>query len=266
MPRAIHEFRYWLLRYRRVWRATILSSVLTPAVYLGSVGSGLGSMVGRHASASLGGVTYLVFLAPGLLAAQAMLTAQAEATFPVYAAVTWTRSYRAAAASPLSPADIFFGHLMFIIFRITMNSAVFLVVMAVFGTLRSPLALASLPAAVLTGAAMAVPLQALAVTCTSDTPLNLIQRFGIVPVFLFSGTFYPVTRLPAWARDIAYATPLWHGVALCRSITLDPPGGVPLDASLGHIAYLVVFTAAGMIIALRAYAPRLQNLRQAIGP
>src|SRR5580692_9916288 len=142
---AVREFRYWLTNYRRTWRGSIYTSFLSPVLYLGAMGLGLGKLVDAHGTARLGGVSYLAFLAPGLLAAAAMQSGIEESTYPVLGSVKWRRTYYAAAASPLRPADIFHGHLLFTIMRLVMNSAIFLVVMAAFGAITSPWVLAGVP-------------------------------------------------------------------------------------------------------------------------
>ena len=251
---AVRELRYWLTNYRRTWRGSIYSSVLNPLLYLGAMGIGLGTLVDAHGTARLGGLSYLAFLAPGLLAAAAMQAAVEESTYPVLGSVKWRRTYYAAAASPLRPADLFHGHLLFTTMRLAMNSAVFLAVMAAFGAVASPWALAALPAAVLTGLAFAAPVEAWAITVTKDTSFALIFRFGLIPLFLFSGTFFPITQLPAWLRPLAYVTPLWHGVALCRSLTL---GTASLGGALAHVTYLAAVAAVSIAAGNRSYARRL---------
>ena len=251
---AVREFRYWLTNYRRTWRGSIYSSVLSPLLYLGAMGVGLGTLVDAHGTASLGGLSYLAFLAPGLLAAAAMQAAVEESTYPVLGSVKWRRTYYAAAASPLRPADLFHGHLLFTTMRLAMNSAIFLAVMAVFGAVASPWALAALPAAVLTGLAFAAPVEAWAITVTKDTSFALIFRFGLIPLFLFSGTFFPVSQLPVWTRPLAYITPLWNGVALCRSLSL---GTASLAGALAHVAYLAAVAAVGIAAGNRSYRRRL---------
>ena len=251
---ALRAFRFWLVNYRRTWRGTIYSSVLNPLLYLGAMGVGLGTLVDRHGTGSLGGVSYLAFLAPGLLAAQAMQTAVGESTYPVLASVKWLKTYQAAAASPLRPADLFAGHLLFTTMRLAMNCAIFMVAMAVFGAVGSPWVIAALPVAVLTGVAFAAPIDAYAVTREKDQGFAILFRFGMIPMFLFSGTFFPVSQLPAWAQPVAYATPLWHGVALCRELSL---GTATLPAAAGHVAYLAAVTAIGLSAGARTYRRRL---------
>ncbi len=251
---AVRQFRFWITNYRRTWRGTIYSGVLNPVLYLGAMGLGLGTLVDAHGTSSLGGVSYLAFLAPGLLAASAMQTAMGESTYPVFGSVKWLKTYQAAIASPLRPADLFHGHLLFTAMRLAMNSVVFLAVMAAFGAVRSPWAIVGLPAAVLTGMAFATPIEAYTMTCTKDTSFAMVFRFGIIPLFLFSGTFFPISQLPVYIRPLAYITPLWHGVALCRSLSL---GTVQPGASAVHVGYLVAVTALGIIAGNRTYQRRL---------
>jgi lipooligosaccharide transport system permease protein len=251
---AVREFRYWLTNYRRTWRGSIYTSVLSPVLYLGAMGLGLGKLVDAHGTARLGGVSYLAFLAPGLLAATAMQAGVEESTYPVLGSVKWRRTYYAAAASPLRPADIFHGHLLFTAMRLAMNSAVFLAVMAAFGAVTSPWVLAALPVAVLTGLAFAAPIEAWAITVVKDTSFALVFRFGLIPLFLFSGTFFPVTQLPAWIRPLAYITPLWNGVALCRSLSL---GTATVGGTLVHVGYLAALAAVSIAVGNRTYRRRL---------
>ena len=251
---AVRELRFWLTDYRRTWRGSIYSSLLNPLLFLGAMGLGLGTLVNARGDAALGGVSYLSFIAPGLLAATAMTTAVGESTYPVLASVKWLKTYQAASASPLRPADIFHGHMLFVALRLTMNCAIFLAVAAALGAVQSVWAIAALPVAVLTGMAFTAPIEAWAITRNRDTSFAVIFRFGMIPLFLFSGTFFPITQLPAWLRPIAYATPLWHGVALCRALTL---GAVTLGGALITVGYLVGLTAIGVAAGNRSYRRRL---------
>ena len=251
---AARHFRFWLTDYRRTWRGSIYSSVLNPVLYLSAMGLGLGALVNRHGTAHLGGVSYLVFLSPGLLAAQAMQTGIGECTYPVLGSVKWNRTYQAAVASPLRPGDVFYGHQLFVTMRLLMNCGMFLAVMAVFGAVRSPAVIAALPAAMLTGLAFAAPVEAWAITRNNDSGFAVVFRCVLIPLFLFSGTFFPVTQLPAWIRPVAFITPLWHGVALCRGISL---GTLTASGALLHVAYLVAWVAAGLAVGRLTYRRRL---------
>jgi len=249
---AARQLRFWLTNYRRTWRGSIYSSVLNPVLFLGSIGLGLGTLVNTHHH--LHGVSYLAFLAPGLLAAAAMETAVGESTYPVYGSLKWNKVYQAAAASPLRPVDIFHGHVLFVTLRLAMNSAIFLAVAAAFGAVQSKWMIAALPVAVLTGLAFATPIEAWAVTRTRDTSFTMIFRFFMIPLFLFSGVFFPITQLPGWLQPVAYLTPLWHGVSLCRALNLGTAdlGQVAIDAG-----YLAALAAAGLLAGNRTYRRRL---------
>jgi len=251
---SFRAFRCWLTVYRRIWRSSIWSSVLGPLFYLGAMGFGLGSLVDKHGTASLGGVSYLAFVAPAILASSAMNTAMGEATYPVFGSIKWNKIYVGMQASPLRPADVFRGHLMFMTMRIAMNAAVVTVFMVAFGATRSAWVVLAWPAAVLTGLAFAAPIAAWAVTVTTENNFAYLFRFGMMPLMLFSGTFFPVSQLPGWLRLLAYVTPLWNGVALCRALSLGRPDW---PGALGHVAYLVALAAIGIWAGARTYRGRL---------
>ena len=253
---AFRAFRCWLTVYRRIWRSSIWSSVLGPVFYLGALGFGLGTLVDRHGTASLGGVSYLAFVAPAILASGAMNTAMGEASYPVFGSVKWNKIYIWAQASPLRPSDIFRGHLMFMTMRIAMNSALVTMFLWVFGAARSAWVVMAWPAAVLTGLAFAAPVAAWAITVKQANSFAYVFRFGLMPLMLFSGTFFPLSQLPGWLRALAYATPLWHGVALCRAFSLGYAVDDPLGM-LGHAAYLAVVAAVGIWAGARTYRRRL---------
>jgi lipooligosaccharide transport system permease protein len=246
-------YLYWAYQYKKTWRSSITTSFLFPVLYLLGMGLGLGSLVDRHAH-TVGGVSYLDYIAPGLLAATAMQIGATDAMYPVMAAIKWFRTYFAMLSTPLRVDDVLIGHLAWIATRVALVSAAYLAVIAAFGVVASPWAILALPAAVLTGVAFAAPLAAFAATQEGDLPFSTIQRFALIPLFLFSGTFFPVSQLPGWLQPVAYATPLYHGVELCRGLVL---GTLPLGSGLGDVAYLVALTAVGLLVGRRTYAARL---------
>ena len=251
-PRWLRATAYWAYQYKRTWRGSITTSFLYPVLYLTAIGKVLGWLIAqRHPS--VGGVSYLAFLAPGLLAATAMQVGGSDAMYPVMGAIKWLRTYFAMLATPLDVTDVLVGHLAWIAGRLTVVATIFLGIMAAFGTVHSALAVAALPAAVVTGMAFAVPIAAFASTAQNDTPFTTIYRFGLIPLFLFSGTFFPIALLPGWLRPVAEVTPLYHGVALCRGLVLGHPGA----GAIGHAAYLVVLIAVGFRIAMATYRRRL---------
>jgi lipooligosaccharide transport system permease protein len=251
MAYSLRAYEYWLAVYRRVWRGTIFTSVLNPVLYLSALGIGLGKLVNGGANPL--GVPYLDFVAPGLLAAVGMQIATIESSFPVRGAIRWNRQYHAMLATPLRVRDLVTGHLLYVATRVAIASAVYLAVIAGFGAVRSPLAVLAWPVVVLVGLAFAAPVSALSAWAENEI-FNPLFRFAITPMFLFSATFFPVTRLPRGLRELAYVTPLWHGVDLVRHLTL---GTATLGLSLLHVAYLALWFLAGVALARRAYAGRL---------
>ncbi|HEX4518133.1 MAG TPA: ABC transporter permease [Gaiellaceae bacterium] len=254
MARIWPAFGYWLALYRRTWRGTIVISVANPLLFLLGIGVGLGHLVDQNGSSTLAGVSYSAFFAPGLLAASAMQTAYLESGGRVAGAAGWVGSYRAAATTPLEPAQIMAGHLLFVAFRVLVSSAAFVVVMAAFGVADGWWAIATLPAALLTGLAFAAPVAAWAVGLRSLARINAAFRFVVMPMYMFSGTFFALDQLPRGLRIVAYALPLAQGVALCRSLSL---GTATTPGVLAHIAYLLAFVVVGMAAARVTYRRRL---------
>ncbi|MBS2539531.1 ABC transporter permease [Catenulispora sp. NF23] len=264
-PMAIRELRGLLTNYRRTWRASIVSSVLAPLLSLVALGMSLGKIVdagpGAHTFGTIDGrpVKYLLFLAPALLANTAMQTALGESMYPVMSSMKWQKTFHASIASPLGSFDVFLGRVLFVGLRVLMNSAIFLGVMTLFGAVRAAGpgglgALLALPVAALTGLAFATPVIAWAVLQDRDTGFSAVFRFVMIPMFLFSGTFFPVTQLPLVIRPLAYVTPLWHGVDLCRGLAL---GTATAGSVLLHLAYLSAVVGAGLWYGARTFRRRL---------
>lgn len=250
---AFRSYEFWVAQYRRVWRGSVVTSIVNPIFYLSAIGIGLGTLVNK-AHSTPGGVTYLAYVAPGVLAATAMQVATTEASWPVLGSIKWTRSYYAMLATPLGIRDVVVGHQLWMATRVVSSSAVYLGVIAAFGGIHSWLALFALPACLLIGFAFSAPMAAYAATREQDSAFVAVFRFAVVPMFLFSGTFFPVSRLHTPLRQIAYATPLYHGVSLCRGLTL---GTIGWSAALGHVAYLLAVGVVGLACALRTYRMRL---------
>ena len=254
---ALRTTEYFARAYLRTWRASIMTTFLGPVLYLTAMGVGLGSFVDHRVpgGAGLGHVSYLRFVAPALVATTAMQTAATESTFPIMGALKWTRSYLGMLATPLEVGDVLAGHLLWIGARILGAVTIYVAVMSAFGAASSPEILLAIPAGLLTGLAFALPLVAFSGTQEDDAIFNVVLRFGIVPLFLFSGTFFPLSQLPAVLRAVAYALPLWHGVDLCRGLAL---GRAPLGRSLLHVAYLAGLAGAGGLLARISFRRRLR--------
>ena len=249
---------YWTW-YRRNWRATAVSSVLQPLLFLLAFGVGFGSLIegtGRAAEAT-GGADYLVWLAPALLAVSAVQSAAFESTYPVLSGFKWQRVYHAMVAGPISPAQVAAAHLSWVSLKLAGSGAIYIAVIAAFGGVRSPGIVVSLLAAVLTGAAVASLITAFSATLTNEgAAFATLFRFVVIPMTLFSGTFFPVDRLPGWVQPAVWVSPLWHGTELARAAALDRWDPLP---AWGHLGYLLVLLAVGAWLAMRLFDRRLSR-------
>lgn len=253
---ALREFGYWMRRYRRIWRGSVVISVVNPLLFLAALGGGLGKLVDAHHSGHLAGTPYLDFLAPGLLAASAMQNAFVEGAFPVFQSARAQGNYPAAAATAMRTGDILAGHLLFVVFRILTSGALFLAVTVAFGVTGPGRALLTLGPVLLTGTAFAMPLVAWAITVERPSRINGVYRFVLMPLYMFSGTFFPASQLPGALRTVAACTPLYQGVELTRHIALGTAGAA---ATAVHTGYLLVFTLTGIVLARRGYTRRLHR-------
>jgi lipooligosaccharide transport system permease protein len=252
-PMWLRAAGYWGYQYKRTWKSSIATSFLIPILYLAAMGIALGSLIDKH-SHGVGGVSYLAYLAPGLLAGTSMQIGTNDMMYPVLGAIKWMRTYLAMLAGPLSVYDVLIGHLAWVAARIAIVVSIYLAVMAAFGTIFSFWAILALPVAVLTGMAFAAPMAAFAATLDKDSGFSTLYRFVIIPLFLFSGIFFPISQLPLVLQVVAYISPLFHGVALCRDLTL---GTVHLWPDLGHAAYLCLWVGVGYAVGRHTFARRL---------
>ncbi len=251
-PSALRQLEHDLLVFRRGWFGYLLSGLSQPFLYLLSMGIGLGVYVNR--SGTPGGVPYLNYIAPALLVTQAMMVAAAESAWPIMSKFHWSKTYLAALNTPLRINDLMLGDLLWIGLRLTLLACLFFVPIVLFGAVSSPLAVLAIPVAILTGLAFAAPIIAFTATQRGDTAFNMLFRFGITPLFLFSGTFFPVEKMPLLLQPLAWVTPLFHGVALARALSLgqvDPAGDVV------HLAVLIGFVIVGVVAGTITYRRRL---------
>jgi len=252
--RSLRVLEHDLLVFRRGWYSYLLSGLSQPFLYLMAMGIGLGLYVNRNPGA-LGGVPYLDYIAPALLVTQAMMAAAFESAWPIMGKIEWDKTYHAALNTPLNALDLLAGDLMWIAFRATLLSVLFLVVIVAVGAAASPLVVLAVPVAVLTAMAFAAPIMAFTATQTGDGGFNALFRFGITPLFLFSGTFFPIEKLPPFLQPVAWITPLYHGVAAARSLSMGQIE--PLGLSV-HVAVLVAVAGAGLFAARITFRRRLE--------
>lgn len=245
--------RNWLV-YRRLWGRSLAFGFLQPVLFLTAMGIGIGTLMTQQSLEAFGGVEYIDWLGPGLLAAMAMQTATFESTYPIMNKIMWGRNYEAMLSTPLGIRSILLGELGWSAFRIGSLAVVFLVVLWLFGIPRSPLAVLAVPAAVLIGLAFSACLIAFTATQHNDVGFSAVFRFVINPLFLFSGTFFPLAQLPDGLQVVAWATPLFHGVQLVRGAILDQldPGTAVL-----HAGYLVAMIVIGAVLAERNLTRRM---------
>ncbi|HKR52385.1 MAG TPA: ABC transporter permease, partial [Pseudonocardiaceae bacterium] len=230
---VIEERWFW---YRRNWRATAISSLLQPLLLLAAFGVGFGRLidVSGHAAQVTGGVSYLVYLAPALLVIGAVHTATFESTYPILSAFRWQRTYWGVTATPITPGQLAGGQLTWIALRLLVSGTAYLLVVVLFGAMRGPGVLASLVFAVLCGMAFSAPLVAFSAAQENEgTAFIAVFRFVVMPMTLFSGTFFPISQLPEVIQPLAWISPLWHGTELARGAVL---GTMALWPVVGHIA------------------------------
>ena len=239
--------------YRRLWHGSVFSSFLIPVLFLAAIGLGLGGLVDQR-SHTVGGVSYLHFVTPGLLAAMAMQLAASGGLWPIMAGTKWIRFYHGVIATPVEAKDVYGGYVIWSAIRSAMSAAAFLLVAAVLGGVGSWWGILALPATVVTATAFTAPLVAFAATQDTDLSFPIIIRLVIMPLFLFSGTFFPVSQLPGWARPLVWLSPLWHGVELCRAATI---GRISWDSGALHLAVLVAIIAASWWWGTRTFTRKL---------
>jgi lipooligosaccharide transport system permease protein len=233
--------------YRRTWLFGMIAWFLEPVIYLLAMGLGLGAYM-----ESIRGVDYLEFIAPGLLATAAMYGATFEATWNTFTKIERFGVYEAARATPLTPEDVALGEVLWSATRATIHGTAFAVVATAFGVFRSPWALLAIPALIPIGVVFAI----IGLTYTYvSSRIDYIAYYWtmfITPVFLFSGIFFPLDRLPDWVRVMAFCSPLYHGTNMMRALT----SGAPLDA-LAPLLWLLAAALATVWLPLTLIKRRL---------
>jgi lipooligosaccharide transport system permease protein len=226
---------------------------IQPILFLAAIGLGVGGLVEQN-TGDVDGVSYLAFIAPGLLAASTMLVGAGEALWPLMGRLKWMGSYKAMIATPITPADAFGGWLVWIVLRSALAAVAFLAAAALLGGVPSLWGVFAIPGAVLNAAAFAAPIGAFTATQDTDYRFPVIMRLGIMPLFLFSGTFFPVEQLPDGMQPLAWLSPLFHGAELCRGATT---GTIETGAVLVHVAVLAAVLAVSWAWGTRAFTRRL---------
>lgn len=252
---ALRLAPYWASVLRRSWRAGVVSSLLSPLLYVVAMGVLLGGFVAADPSELEGAGSYLAFVVPGLLAAHAMQLTMGDMSFPVMAALKWDKTYYAMHAAPIGVASIMLAHVAFAVLRACVACALFVAVLIPFDVFANPLAVPLVLAAqALIASAFAAAVYAFSAGLTSEWSFNLLFRLGMIPMFLFSGAFFPVANLPEPLEFLARLTPLWHGVDLTRMLALDT---LDVRMALLHVAYLGAMVGLGGWWGVRRLRSRL---------
>jgi lipooligosaccharide transport system permease protein len=254
---TLRQVDYWLTVYRRTWRGTLISSFASPLFYVLAMGVLLGQFVHVPPARLEGASSYLAFIVPGLIAAQSMQTAMFETTYPVMGALKWHKSFYAQLATPLEARDLANAFLMFTLFRVGSTCGVYFLVLAPFGVFATwwgPVL--GWGATMLVGMAFAVWTFAFSAHVRSEASFGLIFRLGLIPLFLFSGSFFPVDNLGPVGELAAKLTPLWHGVNLTRMLCLDTVEG---PTAVVNTLVLVTVMVVGWYVAIRTLARRVEQ-------
>lgn len=240
-----------MLLYRRLWKASVFSFFALPYLFLVSIGAGVGGYVGE-----VDGFAYLDWIAPGILASTVYQIAVNESTYGVYTDFEWVGGIHTMRGTRVSIRDMVAGWILYVLVMVVMAVAAFLTIAWLFGTLHSPWVWTVPLVCALLAIGAAGPTMAFAASIRNDGYFELLIRFVVIPTTLFAGVFFPVDELPQGFRQLAYASPLWHGVELVRAASLGTPTAWPV---LVHIGYLLLVAVAGWICAEAAFRRRLDS-------
>lgn len=224
-------------------------------LYLIAMGLALGTLVDANTE-SVDGVAYLVFVAPALVVSGAVQTATGEMTYPVMGGFKWNRTYYAPVAAPVTAGQVALGHQLTVVVRYLIQCALALVLLWAFGALQNGWSWLLIPIGVLAGMSFGAPLQAYSATLRDEGfQFSAIQRFVVMPMFLFAGTFFPLSNMPDYLHWIGWISPIWHGTELSRAATYGHEVS-PLMIAV-HLGFLSTLAVLGLVLARRNYARRL---------
>ena len=245
-----------LVVFRRLWQLNLLSSFVQPMLYLLGLGVGVGALVDRNTGSTqtLGGMSYVAFVAPGLIATTAMAVCAAESMWPVMGGLKWRRDYHGIAATPLDATDIVVGHMIWMAMRAGITGLAVAAALVFVDDTRGWGLLPAVLVAMIVGVSFAMPIMAYSVGAEIDGGFPAIQRFVIIPLFLFGGAFYPLAQLPEVVQWFARSFPLWHGVVVARGFTT---GSVDWVGVAGHLAYMVLWAVVGTAVSVTRLSRRL---------
>lgn len=238
------------------WGIILFEAIINPTLYLISIGIGVGSLI--DANNGVNGVSYLTFLAPALLASAAIQGSTDEVIFPVMEGFKWNRTFFGMRSTTLTAQQISLGVFLAAMARAIVSIVIYWIVLYLFGALESGTAWLAMPAALLAGAAMGAVMLAMAAKIENENYFfTLVGRFIMIPMFLFSGTFYPLTQMPIFLQFFGWISPLWHASELGRYLTYDYPlSGLQLSI---HVVVLTAMVVIGLFLSARIFAKRLEK-------
>lgn len=258
-PRRLGAWYVAEHRLRVMWSysQTILATGLgEPLIYLYAMGVGLATLVDRNLGLEADGVGYLVYVAPALLCSAGLTTATIEFSYPVLLGYKWNPTFSGMHSGPISPGQIVDGLVISVVLRLAATMVVYYAFMVLFGAVPSPTGWIAIIVATLTGMAFGTLLMAYASTIREDSgQLAMVERLVVLPLTLFSGTFFPLSELPWFLQWIGWISPLWHGTELARVVTFGYPE--PIWLTVVHVVVLVGMTAGGWLWARRIALRRL---------
>lgn len=249
---VLRAFERELLVWSRTWRGSAFTAFVQPLLFLGAMGLGLGGLIDERTT-DVEGLRYLEFVAPGLLVASAMMSVAGDALWGVMAGVKWMGQFRSMVHTSMQPGDVYAGRALAAGARASVAATAFLLVAALLGGVTSWWAPLAVPVAALLALATSAALSAYSVGREGDETFPLIMRLGVVPLFLFSGTFFPVEQLPDAIEPVAWLSPLWHAAETARMATA---GGLEPIALL-HVGVLVAVVVVVLPLGIRAFENRL---------
>jgi lipooligosaccharide transport system permease protein len=241
------------------YKGTIIATGIgNPVVYLFALGVGLATLVDANVGGPGASVSYLAFVAPALLASAAVTIATEEFTYPILGAFKWNPTFFAINASPISPKQIVDGQMLSVLVRMVPSCVVYFLFMLLFGAVPSGIGWLSILVAVVTGMAVGAVLMSYVATLQTDSgQIALLMRFGLTPMFLFSGTFFPLGQLPVYLQWIGWISPLWHGTELGRVFSYG--AAEPIWLTVAHVLYLGAWFVFGWVASRRVTARRLNR-------
>ncbi len=235
----------------------LLSAVAEPVLYLTAMGIGLGALVDSQ-NGDVDGVPYLVFVAPALLVASLVASVGSEMSYPVMDGFKWGRNYFGPAATAITPSQIAQGHFLAVILRFVAQASAFWLIMLAFGAVQIGWSVLAIPIGVLSAAAFGAPMQAYAATLLDEGyQFAFIERFVVMPMFLFAGTFFPLGAMPIYLQWVGWISPVWHGTQLARVAAYG--SDEPAWLIVVHLTFLIVCTVAGLRWARSVYTRRLEG-------